>query len=507
MCQNLRFEDGKKFNFRRKRHEHVATEIMLPDGAPDWAADPKILWSKAENAEARGDAQTARTVMISIPRSIPENHRMEFTKAIVKPWIKDGMTAQIDLHNTKDVDGLEQPHAHILLTLRRFDGDSFAKTKERQWNRDFNEDKSRAMRRAIADRMNQYLADLGLDVRADARTHAEQGVHGAQPPEQNVSKSEWEAYKKNQDDPAARRVRKTLADRAGRQRGLATAHTSATPPATHQDKKPLHGQPEPWMLYQGGPDALPPRLMESARRSYQIWARDNPKPAAAYGFSGYVSYAQTKFAARTASGTVSPRDRRQAEERREKFLRQLLSDHYDVPDQLLEHVRWMKPNPNDGMVTLHLHSGGRIIDNGDHLEWSNRDHISAADANVIAAAVAAHGWQGAALGGSKQFRDAVAAALALRQPPIRTDHRMSPQVQILVDQEIRKRQEAEIAKKNAEAKARIDRQAQAIRDARRRAVEAARLAAQAARAGQIDSGLTPSLAPRPALRPRPPRRP
>ena len=100
------------------------------------------------------------------------------------------------------------------MTLRRFDGDDFDARKERSWNQAFQADKGRQMRGQVADRMNQWLADHGLESRVDHRTHAERGDDV--PPERNVPRRAWDTFKADPSHPAAAPVRETLADRGAR---------------------------------------------------------------------------------------------------------------------------------------------------------------------------------------------------------------------------------------------------------------------------------------------------
>ena len=183
-CTRVARRDGQDFDFRRKAGEHVAHAVMLPDGAAAWAADPAALWQACEDAERRGDAQTARLVEIAIPREVPADRRMEMMRAIARPWITDGMTAQVDIHCTTATDGGTQPHAHILLTMRRLDTDGpcgLAAKKERGWNADFTADQGRTMRSAIAGRMNEFMWRHGITARVNHRTHAAQAIGSPAP--------------------------------------------------------------------------------------------------------------------------------------------------------------------------------------------------------------------------------------------------------------------------------------------------------------------------------------
>lgn len=190
--------------------------MVLPDGAPGWAADPAQIWQRAEDAERRGDAQVARLVEVSIPRDVPAEQRLDFARAVAAPWVADGMAAQIDIHCTRAEDGGEQPHAHIILTMRRLEGDAFAAKKERAWNNDFRADDGRAMRGAIADTMNRWLAERGIGARVDHRTHEAQGITGTAP-ESDVPKRAWKAHAADPTSEAAAPVRDVLADRRQRQ--------------------------------------------------------------------------------------------------------------------------------------------------------------------------------------------------------------------------------------------------------------------------------------------------
>ena len=215
-CARVERRDGKAFDFRRKWSEHVGHEMLLPEGAPEWAADPAQLWQRAEDLERRGDAQVARLVEFAIPRDVPADARLDFVRAVAAPWIADGMAAQVDLHCLAAADGAEQPHAHVMLTLRRFDCGDFAAMKMRGWNADFTADRGRRKRGAVAERMNSWLAQNGIGARVDHRTHAEQGITGAVP-ERNASRRAWRAHAADATSGAAEPERQVLAERRQRQ--------------------------------------------------------------------------------------------------------------------------------------------------------------------------------------------------------------------------------------------------------------------------------------------------
>ncbi|MFC7552325.1 MobA/MobL family protein [Pseudoroseomonas wenyumeiae] len=104
LCGRLA-DGGRQFDFRRKAGEHAAHNVLLPAGAPPEMRDPGNLWRAAEAAERRADAQTARQVLVSIPRELPTADRLAFAEAIAAPWVADGAAVQIDIHNPRAADG------------------------------------------------------------------------------------------------------------------------------------------------------------------------------------------------------------------------------------------------------------------------------------------------------------------------------------------------------------------------------------------------------------------
>lgn len=205
--------DGTLYDFSRKADEHVGGCIMLPDGAPAEYADPVALWAAAQDAETRIDGQPARLVEFTIPREVPADQRLEFTRAIVAPWVVEGAAAQIDIHCPPAADGGEQPHAHVILSRRALGPEGFAARKLA--NTPWTANKGRDMRGAVAERMNQWLADHGVNVRVDHRSHRERGDDT--PTEGNVSRAAVETWKRRPDEAttyadtlAARPIRRQL---------------------------------------------------------------------------------------------------------------------------------------------------------------------------------------------------------------------------------------------------------------------------------------------------------
>jgi hypothetical protein len=221
-----RYQDGDQvFDFRRKASEHAGHAMLLPVDAPEWAADPEQLWSQAEAAERRRDAQTARICEIEIPRAVPADKRLDLLRYVAEPFRAEGMVVQADVHNPLASDGLEQPHGHLVMTMRRFDGDGFADKKALEWNRMFMADRGRDIHRLISDRTNEWMRQHGIDYEVTHLSHAAQGLD--ERPERDVSRKAWDTWKADPDHPAAETVRATLDERQTRRQLRRARHVAA----------------------------------------------------------------------------------------------------------------------------------------------------------------------------------------------------------------------------------------------------------------------------------------
>lgn len=152
----------------------VHSEILLPDGAPERFADRSTLWNEIEAIEKRKDAQLSREVEFSIPREMTEAQGIALARDFVREQFVDrGMVADLNVHWDIGEDGLAKPHAHVMLSTRSVDESGFG-AKERDWNSKVLLGEWRERWAALA---NERLAEIGLDVRIDHRSFAEQGIN------------------------------------------------------------------------------------------------------------------------------------------------------------------------------------------------------------------------------------------------------------------------------------------------------------------------------------------
>ena len=144
------------------------SEIMAPAAAPHWAHDREALWNAVEACEFRKDSQLARLIEVGLPIELSADERVALLRDYVaEEFVAKGMIADFCVRGEPN-----NPHAHILLTLRALTSSGFG-PKERRWN-----GKSVLIewRTAWAERVNEHLARAGHAARIDHRTLAAQQI-------------------------------------------------------------------------------------------------------------------------------------------------------------------------------------------------------------------------------------------------------------------------------------------------------------------------------------------
>ncbi len=122
--------DEQKFYARDVQPE---TMILTPSNSPEWIKDRNRLWNEVEKVEKRKDSQLARELNIALPIELNQDQQKELIQSFAQnEFVQKGMVADIAIHR----DDANNPHAHIMLTMRNLDENGFGK-KNRDWNADF----------------------------------------------------------------------------------------------------------------------------------------------------------------------------------------------------------------------------------------------------------------------------------------------------------------------------------------------------------------------------------
>ena len=190
---------GKTHDYSKK-DDLVFSKIFLPEHIPKEFSKREYLWNEVEKIEKSKNSQLARNLLFTLPRELNEEDRIKLISEFIEEnFTSKGMIADCNIHNPTASDNEEQPHAHILLTLREIDEKGNWKPKSRKEYildengekiklksgnyksrkvnlNDWNEpDKAKEWRENFSKKANEYLERNNIQKRIDPRTFEEQG--------------------------------------------------------------------------------------------------------------------------------------------------------------------------------------------------------------------------------------------------------------------------------------------------------------------------------------------
>lgn len=235
------------------REDVVYSRIVLPGGAPRWAADRATLWNRVDLSAQRKDARLAKSIIAAITRDIPAKLHPALLEAFVAPFVALGCVADIAIH--EDGTG-HNPHIHVLLSTRVLTEDGFAGKITALEQRAF----VRQVRKRWADLTNTFLEKTGSALRVDHRSYKARGV-GAEPT-QHRGPNKFERRLKREH---ARRVREAVWKKG---------NVMAEPDASDRTKYPLLTQRQVWPPE---PAASPDMTPQERYEHHRYWQERNPE--------------------------------------------------------------------------------------------------------------------------------------------------------------------------------------------------------------------------------------
>lgn len=169
---------NKTHDYSRKENV-LHSEIITPEGAPEWMQNRQKLWNGVEAGEKRKDAQLAKEVILTLPRNLD----LEQQKDVVRGFIHDnltsrGLVADFAIHCPDASDGDKNPHAHVMFTLRPVEGEGFGKklTGYKDGGLDGKE-VLQEMRFSYQDHLNRASADNDNEqIVFDLRNYRDKGI-------------------------------------------------------------------------------------------------------------------------------------------------------------------------------------------------------------------------------------------------------------------------------------------------------------------------------------------
>jgi len=165
--------EGVTHDYRRKRGLE-ASRIVLPNGAPAWAADRAKLWNAVELREQNKDkrartkdklnAKTARESMFAFPAELSPAGRLKAAQTIAR-HLADRHQVAVDfaIHLPGQTGDQRNNHCHMMFTTRRLTEAGLG-VKAREWDGlKSGRDLAKGLRAFIAQVLNDELKAEGKD--------------------------------------------------------------------------------------------------------------------------------------------------------------------------------------------------------------------------------------------------------------------------------------------------------------------------------------------------------
>ena len=167
---------GEIHDYTRKGGVESA-DIVLPDGAPEWATDRAKLWNAAELAEKRKDACVAREFEVALPSELSPTERRRLALDFAKDMAnREGCAVDVAIHAPGKEGDNRNHHAHILRTTRKVEAEGLGAKLDTEKAGRKRSDDLEAVRSKWADMTNERLRENGIAARVDHRSLEAQGI-------------------------------------------------------------------------------------------------------------------------------------------------------------------------------------------------------------------------------------------------------------------------------------------------------------------------------------------
>ena len=165
---------GEIHDYTRKKGVE-SKDLILPTGAPAWAADREKLWNAAEQSETRKNSTVGREFEIALPAELDELQRRQLAIALAREIVaRHNCVADVAIHQPGKGGDNRNHHAHVLCSTRRLGPDGFhEKTRELD---EVKQGEVVRWRERFSILQNQHLRAAGQAERVDHRSLEDQGI-------------------------------------------------------------------------------------------------------------------------------------------------------------------------------------------------------------------------------------------------------------------------------------------------------------------------------------------
>ena len=175
-CKIADERTGEIHDYTRKRGVESA-DLVLPDGAPEWASHRPRLWNAAELAEKRKDACVAREFEVALPSELSPAERRRLAVDFAKDMAnREGCAVDVAIHAPGREGDNRNFHAHILRTTRKVEADGLGAKLDTEKAGRKRVDDLEAVRTLWANLTNERLRENGIEAQVDHRSLKAQGI-------------------------------------------------------------------------------------------------------------------------------------------------------------------------------------------------------------------------------------------------------------------------------------------------------------------------------------------
>ena len=118
-----------------KKDGVIFTEIQLPANTPQSYSDRATLWNAVEKFEKHPKAQLAYSFDVALQNELSMDENIELARQFVREnFVAKGMIADLAVHVPDKEGGIENPHFHVMTTMRPLNADgSFGQKQRREY--------------------------------------------------------------------------------------------------------------------------------------------------------------------------------------------------------------------------------------------------------------------------------------------------------------------------------------------------------------------------------------
>jgi hypothetical protein len=165
---------GKIFDYTNKKEEVVHSTIHIPKNTFDWVKelqkDRQKLWNTVERTETKKStkpkkAQIARRFIVALPNELNLEQQIVLMDEFSEFLTEYGMIIDYSIHHPPD--NPNNPHAHMIVTMRHIEEDGFG-NKKRELN---HKSVLKEWRQSWAEITNTHLGIAGFNQKITHKSH------------------------------------------------------------------------------------------------------------------------------------------------------------------------------------------------------------------------------------------------------------------------------------------------------------------------------------------------